>query len=183
MLDVSTPVAGILAGESLRIAWLVNIADTLFLTDHAHDLVHDGETYISQGDVLALSPIVRERGIKLQDYSITLSGVDGLPQGVFGSANFTGHDCTVYLAFPAADGTLASDHVISLYKGTFHSWTVSESAGTSRVVIKVTSPWAKPDMTAGRITSNDSQTQTHAGDRFFEFAHEERRNIGWGGKA
>ncbi|WP_286828738.1 MULTISPECIES: baseplate hub protein [Kordiimonas] len=183
MIDAPNSIQTKLSSEAFRFAWLVDVAGTLFLTDFDRDLSFSGQTYRSQGDILTLSPIVRERGIKLQSYNVTLTGVDGYIPAVLGAGNWTGRDCTIYLAFPAADGALDETEVISLYKGTFHSWSQHESDRSSAVTVKITSPWSKPDLTAGRVTSNDNQTQNYAGDKFFEFAHEERTNLGWGGKA
>lgn len=183
MLDIPSSVATKLATGNVRIAWLVNIAGVLYLTDFERDISFGGNSFVSQGDVLNLPDIVRERGIKLQGYSITLSGVDGFIPAQLAAANRTGQSCAIYLAFPDADGSLPASDVIRLYKGTFHSWSVRESETSVTVTIQITSPWSKPDLTAGRITSNDNQTQSYPGDKFFEFAHEERDNLGWGGKA
>jgi len=183
MQNVPNAVLLKLQSEAFRFAWLVDIAGGLYLTDFDRALSFGGATYQSQGDILSLSSIVRERGIKLQSYTVTLSGVDGTIPAGLGAVNLTGRDCAIYLAFPAADGPLDETEVISLYKGTFHSWSERESDRSSVVSIKITSPWSKPDLTAGRVTSNDTQTQDYPGDKFFEFAYEERTNLGWGGKA
>ncbi len=182
MQNVSSSVQAKLESEGFRFAWLVDVAGHLY-TDFDRELSYQGQSYASMGNILSLSPIMRERGIKLQSYTVTLSGVDGMIPAILSSANLTGRACTIYLAFPEADGTLNDSDVISLYKGTFHSWSQRESDTSSVVTIKITGPWSKPDLTAGRVTSNDNQTQNYAGDKFFEFAHEERTNLGWGGKA
>ena len=183
MLDVPTAIRTALQGESLTYAWLVDIAGLIRLTDFATDITYAGETYTSQGDILGLNSIVRERDIKLQGYTVEIAGADPWYINMLRARNFSGEPCTVSLLMLDDDGDVISGQAIQLYKGSFDSWYESESKTTSQVQIKITSPWSKPTQTAGRMTSTNAQEDRYTGDKFFEFAHEEKTNLGWGGKA
>jgi len=193
MLTVSPELLTALQGDSLKFAWLIAFPNMpgggFYITDFENDLAYsrDGispaDTYVSAGDILSLPGIVRERGIKLQGYSFTLAGADQTNAVRLASENMTGQTGEVFLALLDDAGAIINDEAISMYKGTFHTWQERESGSNSTVQVSLTSPWSKPNLTAGRITSNNSQTDRYPGDNFFKFAHRERNNIGWGGEA
>ncbi|MBL4837134.1 MAG: DUF2163 domain-containing protein [Kordiimonadaceae bacterium] len=185
MMSVSPELTAALDAEQMRFAWLIQLPADIYLTDYATDLVWNGNIYVSQGDILSLPSVVRERGIKLQSYSIKLSNVDlsdgdQTPLDKLSSGNFTGAPCGATVLLLNADDSIIDG--ISLYKGTFHTWTENETNTSSTMNITLTSPWSKPNLTAGRVTSNNNQEDLYDGDKFFQYAHRERTDIGWGGK-
>lgn len=182
MLAVSSTLQAALAAEQHYFAWLISIGADLHFTTHAYDLTHDGKQFLSKGDILRLSNISRERDIKLQSYSIELSNVDRLLADTLNGNDLTGEDCDVSLALLDEAGVIINDEVIHLYRGAFDSWVERESSTTSVISLKLTSPWDKPNLTAGRITSQHNQSDRFTGDQFFSFAHEEKNTIGWGAK-
>jgi len=199
MLTVSPELLAALQGDSLKFAWLIAFSDMpditnggapgVFLTDFERDIsfskdgVAPADTYVSAGDVLSLPGIVRERGIKLQGYSFSLAGADHTNAVRLAAENMTGQVGEVFLVLLDDAGAPIGGEAISMYKGTFHTWKERESGSNSTVQVSLTSPWSKPNLTAGRITSNNNQTDRFPGDDFFKFAHRERNNIGWGGEA
>jgi len=190
MLDVSAALLTALQSENLRFAWLIgfpNMPDAInsgvtgvYFTDAANDLVYQTKTYVSAGDVLTLPGVVRERGIKLQGYSFTLAGADQSNAVRLAAENMTGQVGEVFLALLDDTGAPINSEAISMYKGTFHTWKERESGATSTVEVSLTSPWSKPNLTAGRVTSANNQEDLHTGDKFFQYAHRERNNLGWG---
>lgn len=185
MMDVKPEIKAALSAESLRFAWLIDLPEGIHLTDHARDLAFDGRSYVSQGDILTLPSIVREREIKLQSYTMTLSNTDlgvGTPLDKLSSRNYTGTACEVRLVLLNPDDSIIGNDAISLYKGTFHTWSERETDKSSTMTISLTSPWSKPNLTAGRVTSTNNQEERYANDKFFRWAHRERDNLGWGAK-
>lgn len=182
MLSVSSALQSALAAEQHYFAWLISIGPDLHFTTHGHDLTHNGKHYLSRGDILRLSNISRDRDIKLQSYSIEFSNVDRLLADALSGDDLTGEDCDVYLALLDENAEIIDDEVIHLYRGAFDSWTERESGTTAVISLKLTSPWDKPNLTAGRITSQHNQSDRFEGDQFFSFAHEEKNTIGWGAK-
>lgn len=190
MITVSNGINAALISDTLRYAWLLQLGDDLFFTNHSIDIDFNGETYRSQGDLLGVRSVVRERRIKLQSYTVTFSNVDaGMAYAM--RHNYTdgspldrvGDACEVRLVFLDADGAVIDGQAISLYKGAFDSWTEQDGGSRATIAVKITSPWAKPNLTAGRATSDHNQNDNYPGDKFFEFAHEEKNTIGWGADA
>ncbi len=191
MLAVSNALQAALAGDALKFAWLIGFPNMpnpatgtngVFFTDGATNISFGGDTYVSAGDILSLPGIVRERGIKLQGYSFTLAGADQTNAVLLAAENMTGQVGEVFLALLDDAGAPIGGEAISLYKGSFHTVSERESGASSTVQVSMTSPWSKPNLTAGRVTSNNSQQDRYPGDNFFKFAHRERKNIGWGGE-
>jgi len=192
MLSVSNAIKTALSSETMKFAWLLKIGEDLRFTNHSQDISYDSDTYESQGDVLRLAPITREREIKLQSYTIEFSNVDGviayamrhrIDQGSQPPLHDrTGERCEILLVLLDGAGAVI-DAPISLYAGVFSSWVERDTATTASVSLRITSPWAAPNLTAGRVTSNNNQQDNFTGDRFFEFAHEEKNTIGWGAEA
>ena len=195
MLDVPATILSNLNGDNLRFAWLVAfptspskdlLSTGVYFTDHATSLTVGSVTYESLGDIISLSPILRERGIKLQGYTISLAGADisyGASNGRWLAAqNMTGRSCEVSLVLLDAVGVIIGDEKIQMYRGTVQTVREKESSNSSTVEVVLTGPWSKPDLTAGRLTSENSQKNLHPNDDFFKYAHRERTNIGWGGE-
>jgi len=177
--DISSEFLDALGADQLRFAWLLQLPAGLLLTNHETDVTIGADTYMSGGFILSLPNIVRESNIKLQDYSIQLSGIQDTLKTLFSSRNMTGEVCQVFLVLLDGEGVVI-DAPVSLYKGTFHTWVERDTENTITLDIKLTSPWSKPNLTAGRMTSNNNQTDRYPGDKFFEFAHEEKKDLGWG---
>ncbi|WP_417451275.1 hypothetical protein [Kordiimonas sp.] len=186
MLDIHADVRAALAADHVAHAWLLDLgegAQQLHWTSHAADLVVGATSYKSEGHIAGLPAIVRERAIKLQSYTIRLIGSDRLIANTFRQFNMTGLPVVVSLALLDVGGEVIGGDAIRLYKGSVQSWRESEDDGSATLELKITSPWSKPSQTAGRLTSTSAQQDRYAGDRFFEFAHVEKTNLGWGGKA
>lgn len=175
-----------LSAEQFRFAWLVELpgpASPLFLTDHAVDIEHDGQTWLSQGDIIGLPTITRERGIKLQGLAIGFSANDGALNAALASRPMAGEACRLSLVFLDATGGVIGDAALPVYEGTFDGWSYRAGKGGDSIEVRVTSPWAKPTQTAGRVTSDHDQTERYPGDSFFAYAHEKKDQLGWGGEA
>lgn len=194
MLTVPVGISDALASEQMQFAWLIKIGDDLAFTNHAVNIDFNGDTYTSEGDLLRLPSIVRERSIKLQSITLEFSNADGVMSfrfrnkydpGIPGYAAYdrTGDPCELYLVLLGDGDAIIENDAVSLYKGFFDTWIERDSENSSSISLRITSPWAKPNLTAGRVTSDHNQKDFYAGDMFFEFAHEEKNTIGWGGDA
>lgn len=194
MLTVGSAVSSALGSESLQFAWLLKLGDDLHYTNHAQDIVLGAETYSASGDLLRLPSITRERKIKLQSVTLEFSNADNVmayamrhrydPVGeTYEAYDRTGDPCEILLVMLNTNGDVIGGEAISLYKGAFDSWSEQDTENSATLTVKITSPWSKPNLTAGRTTSDNNQQDTFPGDQFFEFAHEEKNTIGWGAEA
>lgn len=182
MMNVPALFESALASDQIAYAWLLKLGDTHRLTNHSDDIVIGADTYLSDGRILRFPSIVRERQIKLQSYSVEFSNVDRSASTLFSDPEYKwiGAPCEVLLALLDSSGGVVSGAAVSLYRGAFDSWVERGTASTATVTVKITSPWATPNLTAGRITSDYAQKDRFPGDRFFEFAHENKNTIAWG---
>ncbi len=186
MLDIHADIRTALEAEHVIFAWLLSLgqgAQSLRWTTHAHDITVGGEAFEAAPYIQGLPAVVRERDIKLQAYTIRIVGSDRQVANSFRLYPPIGAPARVSLALLTEAGSVIGGEAIELYKGTIQSWRESEDDDSATVEIKLTSPWSRPRQTAGRITSTSAQQDRYAGDRFFEFAHVEKSNLGWGGKA
>ncbi|WP_420428901.1 hypothetical protein [Kordiimonas sp.] len=184
MLDVSPAIEAALESDNITFAWLVDLDSGVWRwTTHGTDLVVSGDTYHSLGNIISLQPIVRERDIKLQSYTMRFSGAERTLADQLRLVALTGIPCVISLVLIDGDGDVVGGEALRLYKGAVHAWSEDEGGDAASVEIQITSPWSKPSQTSGRLTSTDAQEDRYAGDKFFEFAHVEKSNIGWGGEA
>ena len=186
MLDVHSDIRTALEGEHAIFAWLLELGEapyTLRWTTHASNVTLGSNTFNAAAQVQSLPAIVRERDIKLQAYTIRIVGSDRVMANSLRAPTTIGQPVSVSLVLLRDDGAVIGDEAIQLYKGTVQSWRESEEEGSATVELKITSPWSRPRQTTGRLTSTSAQQDRYAGDRFFEFAHVEKSNLGWGGKA
>ena len=195
MLNVPTAIAGALAADRLKFAWLLSLGDDLHFTNHAVDIIHDGTTYASNGDLLRLPSIPRERKIKLQEVMIEFSNADNggvMARNLRQKYNSetqqlefydrVGDLCEIHLVLLDDDDQIVGGQAINLYRGALDSWSERDSGQAATISVKITSPWSKANLTAGRSTTDHNQQDNYPGDRFFEFAHEEKEAIEWGAK-
>ncbi|WP_262689779.1 hypothetical protein [Kordiimonas aestuarii] len=145
MLSVETGVLPALESDHVHFAWLIDIEGDIEhwrWTTHGHDLVVEGVTYVSEGQVAGLPAIVRERDIKLQSYTIRLVGSDRVEAALFRMRYLVGRPVTVSLVLLEGESGVIGGKAIRLYKGSVHSWREIEDDTSARVELKITSPWS-----------------------------------------
>ena len=191
-------ITDILATDNFNMAWLVSLPGGLNYTTHNRDLLIAGITYEAGGYILKIPPITRESEIKLSSLTVSLSASEAIYTPVNGTVslydllyngNQTGGACLISLILiDPATGLEVTDSgglglKVDMYKGYFDGWSYRDGGSSETIDVKITSPWAKPVKTAGRLTNPSDQQAAYPGDKFFEFAHEEKINIGWGKEA
>jgi len=168
---------------SFSYAWLLELPDGLYLTNHAVNIANDGKTYLANSGVLKLPNITRDREIKRHDATTVFADEDGVLSAALKARNMTGETCSIKLVFLDDAGAVISDTALGMYQGTFDNWIQKSTSKSDTLDVKLTGSFSKPNQTAGRVTSNNNQQDIYSGDEFFEFAHEKRDHLGWGGEA
>jgi len=185
MINVDSSVQAAMELDNPRFCWLVQLPGPSYWTDHGVPVTWNSVTYENNGYLLNIPPVLRERDIRMQSYAVTVSAVEqDVAQTVydfFASRNMTGETCRVSLAMLDNNDAVIGD-IIGMYEGTFDSWSNQDQGKSEKISIKISNIWSKPHRTAGRITSPDTQEAHYPGDKFFEYAHRERSNLGWGSK-
>ena len=182
MISVHPAVLAALESDNFKYAHLVALPGGLFFTDHGSDILYSGDTYVSNGSLLKTSPVMREKGLKAHTHQITLSSVLTAIYTLYKATSMVGVVGKTYKAVLDAAGAIIANAPILIYQGTLDSWTMAENNSTSKMSIKLTNKWSAMLQTSGRLTNPDSQKTVDTTDKFFEMAHEEKSNIGWGSK-
>ncbi|MBL4837366.1 MAG: hypothetical protein JKY34_07290 [Kordiimonadaceae bacterium] len=183
MISVPAEILTALGSDAFHHEWLLELPDGVSLTTHNADITINGNTYLATGHIMKIPPIQREKEIKLHSVSIQLSGVDGWIEASLTTRNMTNEPCALHLVLIDDAGSVVGGQSLNMYKGKFDTWSLRETSKQDIITVKLSSAWAKSNKTSGRMTNPQDQQELHDGDRFFEFAHEEKDHIGWGGEA
>lgn len=183
MITLTTEYQAALESDAFIPCHLIDLPGPLTLTTAPNDLSFGGKTYVSSGITLALDGIASSTDISADTYTITLDNSDQTALGIYGNANYIGAEVVIYLGILNDDGTLlvngSNEGPFEIYKGLFDTWAVQESTTNSVIKIKVKSHWAAFGRKAGRFTNSASQQEVYSTDTFFEYAHEDRKEIRW----
>lgn len=183
MISVPNQVLDAIKSGSFEYAWLLEFPDDLNLTTRGADLQFGGKTYLADSGIMSLPTITRSKDIKRHDATPTFADEDGALSTALKGRNLTGETCRIKLVFLDDTGAVISDFAVGMYQGTFDEWRQRQTDSSDTIAVKLTGSFSKPEQTAGRITSNNNQQDRFANDKFFEFAHENRQNLGWGREA
>ena len=175
-LNASTQAA--LEGDTFEYAYLCKLPSNLYYTNHATDLDYDGNTYLSNGLLMKFADVTKDQVMKVGSYNLELSNVDTTIANAYMTTSFRGYEADILIAI-MENGVIVGDPII-MFKGTVDTWGIQEGTSGSTLQIKLTSHWASYNQKAGRYTNDSLHQQTHSGDDFFKYAHEDKENIGWG---
>jgi len=178
VIQVNSALTTALSGDNFEYAYLVDLPVGLHYTNHGSDLVASGYTYDSNGLLVKFSNVARDSEMTLGTYQLELSNVDNGLAKTYASGLYRGLEGVISIAI-MIDGVIQGDPLV-MYRGTLDSFSVRENKGTTSLSLKLTSHWASYNQTAGRYSSDTLQQDLHTGDRFFQYAHVEQTNLGWG---
>ncbi len=170
-----------LAKDAFTQAHLVKINfDTLvYLTDHAHALTYNGQTYESDGHLLGMSQVNETAEMRVGSFNLSLSGVEQSYVSILLSQNVINRQVLISRVVLNVTGGIIGDPIL-LYDGRINSFSVKDQSDTSTINLAVTSHWSDFEKRAGRRTNDASQQSFFPGDKFFEFASQSVKNIKWG---
>ena len=183
MITLTSEYQAALESDSFIPCYLIKLPGPLTLTTAPNDIAWGGDVYVSSGITIALDGIASTTDTSANTYTITLDNADQTALGIYGNNNYVGADVEIYMGLLNDDGSLivngSSEGPFEIYKGLFDTWAVSESLNKSVIKIKVKSHWAAFGRKAGRFTNSASQNEIYPTDTFFEYAHEDRKEVRW----
>lgn len=181
MITLTAEYEAALSSDAFRPAYLVKLPG-LYLTTAPSDITYDGNLYVSGGTLISLDGIPTSADITANTYTVTLDNTDQTALGIYGTANYVGAPCAIYMALLNEDGTVVGGTTspFELYSGQFEGWSVEESGKTSVLKVVIKSHWAAFNRKAGRFTNNASQQEVYPGDTIFEYAHVDGTEVRWG---
>lgn len=170
-----------LAKDSFDMAHLVSIdfSAPVYLTDHAHDISHGGNDYVSSSHLLGLSQVNETSNIKTSTLTINLSSVDSYFITRLLNENYIDRAVTISRIILNSSGTIVGDP-IPLYSGRMDGFAIKDDNKTSQINLSVASHWSDFEKESGRRTNHNGQQIHFAGDKGFEFAASAVKDIKWG---
>ena len=182
MINITAEYQALLESDAFTPCYLVKLP-SLTVTSAPDTLAFNGDVYVSSGVLIAMDGIGATTEITAATYTITLDNAKQDALGLYGSSDYLGADVTVFLGMLDDDGSLIVDGngagPFEIYKGVFDGWAVAETERSSTMKIKVKSHWAAFSRKAGRYTNSASQQEVYPSDTFFEYAHEDIKDMRW----
>lgn len=183
MITLTAEYQAALESDAFSPCYLVKLPGPLTLTTGPDDLSFGGDTYVSGGLTIALDGLASTTEITANTYTITLDNADQTALGIYGNGNYIGSEVIVYMGLLNDDGSLilngSNEGPFEIYKGVFDGWGIQETGTRSTIKVKVKSHWASFNRKAGRFTNSASQQEIYPTDTFFEYSHEDVKDMRW----
>ena len=183
MITLTAEYQAALESDKFAPCYLLKLPGPLYLTTAPNDVVYKSDIYVSGGHTIALDGIGATNDISANTYTITLDNADQTALGIYGNGNYIGSDVTVFMGLLNDNGSLivdgSGDGPFEIYKGVFDGWGINETLTRSTIKVKVKSHWAAFNRKAGRFTNSASQQEIYPTDTFFEYAHEDVKDMRW----
>lgn len=170
-----------LAKDSFDMAHLVSIdfSAPVYLTDHAYDISHGGNDYVSSSHLLGLSPVNETGESQASTFTINLSGVEQSFISTLLSENYIDRAVTISRIILNSAGVIVGNP-IPLYSGRMDGFAIKDDNKTSQINLSVASHWSDFEKESGRRTNHNGQQIHFAGDKGFKFASDTVKDIKWG---
>ena len=170
-----------LQADSIRLAHLVRIGfDTeLFLTDYAHELSYDGNTYLAASHFLSLSDSQETNDLRVGSMSMSISAVDQSYVSIFLNQQYVNRRVRVWLTVLSDSGAIIGDP-IKTFDGEIVGYSLQNSSDSAVINMSMASHWADFERKTGRFTNQNSQQYYFPNDTGMRFAAESIKDIKWG---
>ena len=170
-----------LAKDAFNMAHIISIdfSDTVYLTDYAHDITYDGNSYSSSSHLLELSQVNETSNIKTSTLTVNLSSVEQSFVAKLLSENYIDRAVIISRVILDSVGAIIGDP-IPMYSGRMDGFSIKDDTKTSQINLSVASHWSDFEKESGRRTNHNGQQIHFAGDKGFEFAANTVKDIKWG---
>jgi len=172
-----------LESDSFNIATLVQIdfSSVLRLTDWGRSVTALSNTWDSSGHFMGIGDVTESAELRVNDLSLTLSGVEQAYVAIFLGNNYIDVPITVYRAIlDDSDSVIGAP--ILIFDGILTGYQIEDTDTESKVTVKMASHWKDFEKENGRRTNHNSQQLYFAGDLGFEFAAKSIKDLKWGRK-
>ncbi len=157
----------------------IDFATPVFITDCAHDLTSNGNTYQAGGHLVNVSPANENSDLRVGMLTITLSGVNQAYISILLNQSYVNRQASISRVFLDDSGQIIGSPVL-LYDGRLDSFTVNDSKNASQISLVVASHWADFERRSGRRTNVNSQKLFFPADKGFSHAAQMIRDLKWG---
>jgi hypothetical protein len=186
---LTSPVSTALAAESVRLAYLVELAfDTaplrIWTGKGAFEWTAGGRTFAGYGDLLNVSPVEETENVEANGLEVTLSGTSPTIISVLLSENYRNRRVRVWLAlFDPTSGALLADPV-SIFAGRMDVIALTDAGESAQVRVSCESKLIDLKRPRERRLTHEDQQDLYAGDLGLEYvAGLQDKETPWGRKA
>ena len=181
--SINASTAAALATDSFNLATLVqiNFTSVVRLTDWGRSVTALSNTWTSSAHFIGIGDITETSELRVNDLSLTLSGVEQTFVSIFLSNNYIDVPIAVYRAvFDNTDTIIGAP--ILVFDGVVTGFDITDTEDDSKITVKMASHWKDFEKENGRRTNHNSQQLFFAGDQGFEFAPKSIKDLKWGRK-
>jgi len=180
-----------LAGNSIVSILLIKIniqaGSPVYYTDAPFDIVHDGNTYLAQGNFLKTTQGQETAQLQISSVTIGLTALELSNITTFARSEQINQEVEIRKGFlnPITNqliGDSAGDHIFLVFKGRITGYSVNHSATTADIAIQVSSQFMNFERKSGRRSNLINFQREHANDYGMEYSHETLIDIHWGKK-
>ena len=156
-------------------------AEPTFLTDAAYNITFEGKTYNSTQGMLSVTDITEEDQLNIDSVQIVISAVPSANVSMFLNYDYIDRRVIIYRAL-LDDNHRVIGRPFLVFDGRLDQPTVAEDfqSRTATLAVSAASHWSDFDATNGRHTNDSEQQVLFPGDKFFEFASQNNKEIKWG---
>ena len=160
-------------------------SDPVRVTDYPRDINWDGENWAAAGHLLAFSDIKENKELRVDEVTISLSGVDQIVVGGMLNNNLLDNRVKIYFGVESAaqstDPTYATyaDPML-VFEGSISAYSFNESKDSITCTLKVSNVFADFNRVNSRHTTDAEQQFYFPGDKGFEFAARIKSDLTWG---
>ena len=172
-----------LESDSFNIATLVQIdfSSAIRITDWARSVTALSNTWNSSANFIGVGDVTESQELRVNDLTLTLSGVDQTYVAIFLSNNYIDVPINVYrVILDNADAVVGAP--ILIFDGILTGYAIEDTEEESKVTVQMASHWKDFEKENGRRTNHNSQQLYFAGDEGFEFAPKSIKDLKWGRK-
>ncbi len=172
MKTLSTAQLAAVAGEHVTACYLVQLefaSGTIYVTDAAHDIVWNGNTYLGAGRAGNIEATRETVAGEATGLRFSLAGPIASYLSAALAEHVQGKPAKVYVAFFADNGALIDTPVLE-WSGLTDVMPVQEGADQSVISVTAESRFAQFARPRQRRHSDQDQQLAYPGDLFFQFA-------------
>ena len=174
-----------LSQSGLRTGYLLSIKypqGTVRFTDYAHDITHDGFTYLSVAGLVRVGDFTETDDLQISELVLELDAIQSAIVSLILTYDHINREVILSRVILGPEGVIIG--VLILFDGLTSGASILDAApgGSPIVQIKASSHFGDLDQKRGRFTNEESQNATFPGDEGFEFVTELAEPILWGRK-
>ena len=148
------------------------------LTDYGSDVEYDSNTYNSTGHVKGVDALKETGELRVNQSNLKLDGADQTYISLMLNQNYQNISVTILCAI--LTGGEIQGAPITVFEGQLVGVDIEDSGADSVVTLSLSNHWKDFEKKNGFRTTLGSHQRVFSGDKFFEFATDQDREIEWG---